>query len=63
VVLLQDAKEVMGNLLVKVKFTFIDEYTIVIHIIFKLRPILVVEGLKYVVHKLLHYGRAVGRSK
>ena len=61
--LLQDVEEVVGDLSVKVKFSFIGEYTIVIHVIFELRPVLIIEGLKHMVHKFLHHGRAVSRSK
>ena len=39
------------------------EYTAVIYVVFESWPILVVKGLEYVVHELLHHGRAVGGSE
>jgi len=48
---------------VEVKFPYSCEDAAVVHVIFELRPVLVIEGPEYVIHKLLHYGGAVSGSK
>jgi hypothetical protein len=53
----------MVNLSVKAKLAFMGEYTTVVHVVFKPGPILIIEGLEYMVHELLHHSGAVGRSK
>jgi hypothetical protein len=56
-------EEVLGDLPVEVEFAYSCKDATVVHIVFELRPILIIEGPKYVVYKLLHYGGAVSRSK
>jgi len=53
----------VGDLSVEVKFAYSCKDAAFIHVIFESGPISIIEGPKYVVHKLLHYGRAVGGSK
>jgi len=62
-VAVQSVKEDMGNLLVKVKFSFTSKYTAVFHVVFESRPILIVKGLKYMIYDFLHHSGAVGGSE
>ena len=47
----------------EVEFTYSCKDAAVVHIVLELRPILIIEGPKYVVHKLLHYSGTVSGSK
>jgi hypothetical protein len=56
-------EEVLGNLPVKVEFAYSCKDATVVHVIFESRPVSIVEGPEYMIHKFLHYGGAVSGSE